>query len=79
MEHRRDVVTKIEILESVWDPNYEGDPNVVEVHIGYLRRKIGTPFQRQAIETIRGMGYGRAADGGQLSTSAELRGGSLVT
>lgn len=64
MHHRGDVVTKIEILESVWDPNYEGDPNVVEVYIGYLRRKIDTPFQRQGIETVRGMGYRLAANGG---------------
>ena len=64
MHHRGDVVSKIEILESVWDPNYEGDPNVVEVYIGYLRRKIDIPFNRQAIETVRGMGYRLAADGG---------------
>ncbi|MGC1208843.1 MAG: response regulator transcription factor [Ornithinimicrobium sp.] len=64
MHHRGDIVTKTEILESVWDPNYEGDPNVVEVYIGYLRRKIDTPFRRQAIETVRGMGYRLAADGG---------------
>lgn len=59
-----DVVSKTEILESVWDPYYEGDPNVVEVYIGYLRRKIDIPFGRQAIETIRGAGYRLAADGG---------------
>lgn len=64
MEHRGDVVTKTEILESVWDRNYEGDPNVVEVYTGYLRRKIDLPFQRQSIETLRGMGYRLSADGG---------------
>lgn len=64
MHHRGDVVSKTEILESVWDPNYEGDPNVVEVYIGYLRRKIDVPFDRQAIETVRGVGYRLAADGG---------------
>ncbi len=64
MEHRGDVVTNTEILESVWDPYYEGAPNVVEVYLGYLRRKIDAPFERQAIETIRGMGYRLAADGG---------------
>ncbi len=64
MQHRGDVVSKTEILESVWDPYYEGDPNVVEVYIGYLRRKIDLPFERQAIETIRGMGYRLAAEGG---------------
>ena len=62
--HRGDVATTMEILESVWDPNYEGDPNVVEIYIGYLRRKIEIPFDRQAIETVRGMGYRLAATGG---------------
>ena len=57
MAHRGDVVSKTEILESVWDPYYEGDPNVVEVYIGYLRRKIDVPFGRSAIQTVRGVGY----------------------
>lgn len=64
MQHRGDVVTKTEILESVWDAHYEGDPNVVEVYVGYLRRKIDVPFGRRSIETVRGMGYRLAADGG---------------
>lgn len=64
MRHRGDVVTKTEILESVWDAHYEGDPNVVEVYVGYLRRKIDVPFGRQSIETVRGMGYRLAANGG---------------
>lgn len=64
LRHRGDVVSKTEILESVWDLNYDGDDNVVEVYIGYLRRKIDQPFHRQAIETVRGMGYRLAADGG---------------
>ena len=38
--NKGDVVTKSEILRSVWDSNYEGDDNVVEVYVGYLRRKI---------------------------------------
>lgn len=64
LRHRGDVVTKIEIMEGVWDAHYDGDPNVVEVYVGYLRRKIDTPYGRQAIETIRGVGYRLAADGG---------------
>ena len=50
-------VTKDEILRSVWDPHYEGNVNVVEVYIGYLRRKVDVPFQRDSIETLRGVGY----------------------
>jgi two-component system OmpR family response regulator len=64
LRHRGDVVSKTEILQNVWDANYDGDPNVVEVYIGYLRRKIDAPYGRKAIETVRGMGYRLAADGG---------------
>ena len=64
MHHRGDVVSKTEILEGVWDPAYDGDPNVVEVYVRYLRLKIDAPFARQAIQTVRGMGYRLAANGG---------------
>jgi two-component system OmpR family response regulator len=57
MHHRGDVMSKTEILEGVWDANHEGDLNVVEVYIGYLRRKIDEPFARKSIETVRGVGY----------------------
>ncbi|MBB6571382.1 response regulator transcription factor [Kribbella sandramycini] len=58
LARRRDVVvTKREILDQVWDPHYEGDVNVVEVHISSLRRKIDQPFDRRTLETVRGMGY----------------------
>ena len=64
LHHRGDVVTKSEILDGVWDSAYEGDPNVVEVYVRYLRLKIDAPFGRAAIETVRGMGYRLAPDGG---------------
>jgi two-component system OmpR family response regulator len=48
----------------VWDSHYSGDPNVVEVYVGYLRRKVDVPFGRRALETVRGVGYRLAADGG---------------
>jgi two-component system OmpR family response regulator len=64
MRHRGIVVSKLEILESVWDLHYDGDDNVVEVYIGYLRRKIDQPFGRKAIETVRGAGYRLAGNGG---------------
>ena len=63
LRHRGDVVSKTEILAGVWDSAYEGDPNVVEVYVSYLRRKVDAPFGRQSIETIRGMGYRLTADG----------------
>jgi two-component system OmpR family response regulator len=57
MRHRDTVVSKAEIVRSVWDSNYEGDDNIVEVYIGYLRRKLGLPFAGNSIETVRGVGY----------------------
>jgi DNA-binding response OmpR family regulator len=47
------VVSKTEILDHVWDPAVETDPNAVEVYVGYLRRKLG----HAALETVRGVGY----------------------
>jgi len=64
LRHRGDVVSKSEILQGVWDAHYEGDPNVVEVYVGYLRRKVDVPYGRRAIETVRGAGYRLAHDGG---------------
>ncbi|MFD0576037.1 response regulator transcription factor [Dactylosporangium darangshiense] len=64
IRHRGDVVSRTQILEGVWDAFYDGDSNVVEVYIGYLRRKIDQPFGRKAITTVRGAGYRLAADGG---------------
>ncbi|MCZ2805031.1 response regulator transcription factor [Modestobacter sp. VKM Ac-2983] len=57
MRRAGDAVSKSELLTDVWDENFAGDPNIVEVYIGYLRRKIDVPFGRKAIETVRGVGY----------------------
>ena len=57
MRHRGAVVSKAEILEQVWDAHYRGDDNIVEVYVGYLRKRIDAPFGCQTIETIRGAGY----------------------
>jgi DNA-binding response OmpR family regulator len=59
-----DVVSKREILDHVWDDDFQGDPNIVEVYVRYLRRKIDLPFERRSIETVRGSGYRLAAEGG---------------
>jgi DNA-binding response OmpR family regulator len=63
LRHRGEVVSKSDILTSVWDAHYVGDDNVVEVYVGYLRRKVDLPFGRHSIETLRGLGY-RLAEGG---------------
>ncbi len=52
-----EVVTKSEIVDEVWDLAYDGDLNVVEVHVSALRRKVDAPFGRHSIETVRGVGY----------------------
>lgn len=59
-----EVVSKREILEHVWDANFDGGLNIVEVHVSAVRRKIDAPFGRSAVETVRGAGYRLAADGG---------------
>jgi two-component system OmpR family response regulator len=57
MRNHDTVVSKGEIVRSVWDTNYDGDDNIVEVYVGYLRRKLGLPFSGHSIETVRGVGY----------------------
>jgi DNA-binding response OmpR family regulator len=59
-----EVVTKTEILDNVWDFAFEGDPNIVEVYICHLRRKLDEPFGRRLIHTIRGAGYRLDPSGG---------------
>ncbi len=51
--HAPDVVPKGVLLDSVWGIDFEGDPNIVEVYVGYLRKKLG----RDVVRTIRGAGY----------------------
>ncbi len=62
MSRAGEVVGKAELLERVWGPDSDVDPNVVEVYLGYLRRKIDRPFDRDTLRTIRGAGYVLAAD-----------------
>jgi two-component system, OmpR family, response regulator len=64
LRRRGEVASKREILEHVWDYDFEGDPNIVEVYIGHLRNKLDRPFNRSSIETLRGAGYRLAANGG---------------
>lgn len=52
-----DVVSKRQVLENVWDVDFEGDPNIVEVYVRHLRNKVDRPFGRASIETLRGSGY----------------------
>jgi two-component system, OmpR family, response regulator len=61
--HAGEVVTRTQILDHVWDVNYSGVSNVVDVYIRYLRNKVDRPFPTQLIHTVRGAGYSlRAAE-----------------
>jgi two-component system OmpR family response regulator len=51
------VLSRGHLLDHLWDFSYEGDSNVVDVYIGYLRDKVDRPFGAQSIETVRGVGY----------------------
>ena len=64
LRHRGEVVTKIQIVDHVWDYGFEGDLNIVEVYVRRLRSKLDRPFRRDAIRTVRGAGYRLEADGG---------------
>jgi len=57
MRRGETVASKAEILDHVWGIDFAGDPNVVEVYVGYLRRKIDQPFGSNLIRTVRGAGY----------------------
>ena len=53
MQRMGEVVPKSEIVAHVWDFAFDGDPNIVEVHVSAIRRKTGS----DSIETVRGLGY----------------------
>ena len=57
MRHPGEVLSRTRLIEHVWDFAYEGDSNVVDVYVRYLREKIDRPFDRESIETVRGAGY----------------------
>lgn len=57
-----DVVSKRQFLDACWDWAFDGDPNIVEVYVRHLRKKIDLPFERQQLQTVRGAGYRLVAD-----------------
>jgi two-component system OmpR family response regulator len=58
-----EVLTRTRLIEHVWDFAFEGDSNVVDVYVRYLREKVDRPFHRESLETVRGMGYRLRVDG----------------
>jgi two-component system OmpR family response regulator len=57
MRRPGEVLSRTQILDRVWDFAYDGGSNLVDVYVGYLRRKIDEPFGRHDLETVRGVGY----------------------
>ena len=51
--HPGQVMTRQQLLDLVWGYDYDPGSNIVDVYVGYLRKKLGS----QCIETVRGMGY----------------------
>jgi len=62
MRRSGDVASKLELLDEVWGREFAGDPNIVEVYVGYLRRKVDAPFSSHSIMTVRGAGYRLVTD-----------------
>jgi two-component system, OmpR family, response regulator len=63
LRRRGEVISKRELLEHVWNYDFGGDPNIIEVYIRHLRNKLDRPFGLNAIQTVRGAGYRLSADG----------------
>jgi two-component system, OmpR family, response regulator len=51
------LVTRSQLLDAVWHEEYEGSPNIADVYVGYLRRKLERPRGRRLIRTVRGKGF----------------------
>jgi DNA-binding response OmpR family regulator len=63
MRRPGEVVSKTDLLRDVWGHESDADPNVVEVYLGYLRKKVDAPFDRRSLITVRGAGYRVVDDG----------------
>jgi len=57
MRHPGEVLSRMRLIEHVWDWAYEGGSNVVDVYVKYLREKVDRPFGLETIQTVRGAGY----------------------
>ncbi len=63
MRHPGEVLARASIMDHAWDFAFEGDWNILEVYVRYLREKVDRPFGRSSIETVRGVGYRLKASG----------------
>ena len=72
------VLSKAAILDGVWGEDFDGDPNIVEVYIGRLRRKVDEPFGRHTIVTVRGVGYRIATIMGDRRDAPTMQWGAVA-
>lgn len=64
--HSGDVIRRSTLLEKVWDMHFDPGSNVIDVHVGNLRRKLTEAVGRQVLHTVRGVGFTlRATDGAE--------------
>jgi two-component system, OmpR family, response regulator len=64
MGHPGEVLSRLQLLEGAWNMAYERRSNLIDVYVGYLRKKIDKPFERRSLETVRNVGYRLREDGG---------------
>jgi two-component system, OmpR family, response regulator len=57
-------LSRLQLLEGAWDISFESRSNLVDVYVRYLREKVDRPYDRESIETVRGVGYRLREDGG---------------
>jgi two-component system response regulator MprA len=57
MKHPRQVLTREKLMDTVWGYDYQGESNVLEVYIGYLRQKLEGAGEKRLLQTVRGIGY----------------------
>ena len=57
MRHPRQVMPRDRILQDVWGYDFDGNGNVLEVYVGYLRNKTEADGESRLIQTVRGVGY----------------------
>ena len=62
LRHPRQVLERRQILNEVWGYDFGGDDNVLEIYIGYLRKKLEAGGQPRLIQTVRGIGYALRED-----------------
>jgi two-component system, OmpR family, response regulator len=64
LRHAGETLSRVQLLDGAWDMAFESRSNVIDVYVRYLREKIDRPFDRRALETVRGVGYRLRTDGG---------------